>query len=139
MSRRQEENDRSPASGSDTPLSSASASSRLTSLLPSGVPGGLVKKRKQQNPQDGPVKANSSSSRLGLDRLASERKQGKSHKQQEHQQKQPKQRNYRSRIDSETPSHPGGINREVQHRAREREKQWQRPYHIQEGRGGEMT
>lgn len=71
-------------------------SSRLTSLLPS-IGGGL-----QPRKGSGKSSTNSGKSLLGLDRLAAS-------KRNENEQKSKK--NYRK--PSETPSHPGGLNREA--------------------------
>jgi len=93
-----------------------SSHSRLTSLLPS-TGGGLVKpssrsdEQKHQQPQG---------SLLGLDRLAAQKRQT---------QQPTAQRQYR-RAQDETPSHPGGVNREAQNRAKDRERRHrQQRYH----------
>ena len=83
-----------------------SSSQQLTSLLPQGGRGGLISQASSQP-------YHQTGSRLGLDKLAAEKK-----------------RQYRRPAD-ETPSHPGGVNREAQHRARARSK---RPWEATQDR-----
>ena len=114
------------------------STSRLTSLLPSTGRGGLVSKKKKDNGDNGGEEKPVSSSRLGLDKLAASKRQQQRDQQDRDdrkfdregndvdrdkrlklQREQQHSRNYR-RVYDETPSHPGGVNREVQMRARER-------------------
>lgn len=89
-------------------------STRLTSLLPS-TGGGLQPKRKQepssQQQQEG------KQSLLGLDRLAAQKRQ-----EQQFTKRQPNQQRSYRRSDTETPSHPGGVNREAYHRVRQQDQ-----------------
>ena len=105
---------------------------RLSSLLPSGIQGGLITKKKSNN-NSGDTSDNNKSkgkSLLGLDRPYKDTKNnstiphnsnnrdfGRDKQRDKHRDKS---RNYR-RHESETPSHPGGIDRLAQIRARERE------------------
>eukprot|EP00977_Amphora_coffeiformis_P012456 scaffold3077_cov162-Amphora_coffeaeformis.AAC.15 len=99
------------------PDDSRISENRLTSLLPSGQKGGLQpKKPPRDNKNDDDVGNNTKpqsggTSLLGLDRLAATKRQ----EQQLHFQG----KSYRRQYD-ETPSHPGGVNREVQSRTRDR-------------------
>lgn len=98
----------------------ANSATRMTSLLPSGR-GGLQPPKSSSNhdKNNGGNDRNDSSSSttkpkgtsiLGLDRLAAAKRQ---------EQQQQQTRNYRRQY-NETPSHPGGVNRDVQSRARDR-------------------
>jgi pre-mRNA-splicing factor ATP-dependent RNA helicase DHX38/PRP16 len=82
--------------------SNADSSTRLTSLLPSNIKGGLISKA--QNESQNSMPPPPQRSKLGLDR---------SHR---------SSRNYRSRAD-ETPSHAGGVNLEAERRVRERDRE----------------
>lgn len=99
-----------------------SSHSRLTSLLPS-TGGGLQKPSSSSTKE---TKEPPQGSLLGLDRLAAQKRQT-----------QPSQRQYR-RSQDETPSHPGGVSREAQDRARERERRHRQqryhPYHDSNNR-----
>lgn len=92
--------------------SSSNSTNRLTSLLPTGRGGLQPRGGGKQANDDHTNKPSQGASLLGLDRLAAT-------KRQEQQQQQQQSRNYRRHYD-ETPSHPGGVNREVQSRARDR-------------------
>lgn len=93
---------------------SGDSHSRLTSLLPT-TGGGLQTKPKSSSGSNGAAPASDQKSLLGLDRLAAQKRQP--------------QRQYR-RSQDETPSHPGGVNREAQNRARDRERRHrQQRYH----------
>jgi pre-mRNA-splicing factor ATP-dependent RNA helicase DHX38/PRP16 len=103
--------------------------SRLTSLLPSGKGGLLTKKQKSNSDSNKAPQASESSgaastskrSLLGLDRLAAQ-------KRQEQASSVSFSRNYRRYRDgTETPSHPGGVNRDVQARAQQRHDRRIRP------------
>jgi pre-mRNA-splicing factor ATP-dependent RNA helicase DHX38/PRP16 len=77
---------------------------RLTSLLPSSVKGGLQPKHGATSTTTAPPIDNNDS------------RQRRTHPQQ-----QPKGKQYRSnRLDAETPSDPGGVNREARNRATQR-------------------
>lgn len=104
-------------------------STRLTSLLPS-TGGGLQPKRGGQRKEDSSA-SGSEKSLLGLDRLA-ERKRSEQQFQKPSNQKI---KSYR-RHDAETPSHPGGINKDAYHRVRkqdqrhhQRGQRQHQPYH----------
>ena len=79
---------------------------RLTSLLPSGQ-GGLISKQSTTSSSHGKLKSEG----LGLDRLAADKRANNNKL----------ARQYRRSLD-ETPSHAGGIDRNVKERSREREK-----------------
>lgn len=99
-------------------------STRLTSLLPS-TGGGLQPKRKRDGDEprnEGSNNGSSGKSLLGLDRLAA-RKREEQNQFQKPVKEQPK-RSYR-RSDTETPSHPGGVNRDAYHRVRQQEQRRQ--------------
>ena len=84
------------------------STTRLTSLLPAGRGGLQNPKRSNDNNKAGA----SSSSLLGLDRLAAAKRRERQHHRRQY---------------NETPlSHPGGVNRDVQARARERHQDYQR-------------
>lgn len=92
------------------PDDSSNDPTRLTSLLPSGR-GGLQPRKARYNGNDAATDDNkpAGASLLGLDRLAAVKRQ------EQGQQR----KNYRRQYD-ETPSHPGGVNRQVQTRVRDR-------------------
>ena len=102
-------------------------STRLTSLLPS-TGGGLMPKRKKDNDNASDSNQTGGSggakgSLLGLDRLAAQKRQDREQQSSSGSRQQSEnQRRYRKRDYAETPSHPGGVNREAQDRARERER-----------------
>ena len=92
---------------------------RLSSLLPSGMKGGLISKKK--DPDSGGGGNQRGKSLLGLDRPYQKRQDDNARIPPP-----PPQRNYR-RNNEETPSHPGGVDRSTMQRAedrREREKRW---------------
>jgi pre-mRNA-splicing factor ATP-dependent RNA helicase DHX38/PRP16 len=96
---------------------------RLTSLLPSGQ-GGLQSRRPDSSNSSVQSSNNTNDTKrslLGLDRLAESKRQ-QSTTTTTHN------RNYRRPLTNETPSHPGGVNRETQARARERHERRFRPY-----------
>ncbi|KAG7368629.1 ATP-dependent helicase HrpA [Nitzschia inconspicua] len=116
-----------------------SSSSRLTSLLPS-TGGGLQPKKNSSESNSSSHDCGSKRSLLGLDKLAAAKRQEQHQQQQQQQQPDSKyafgkqryntqQRQYRNnRQVNETPSHPGGLNREAvdrtqrqQHRKQYRE------------------
>eukprot|EP00970_Alexandrium_tamarense_P011621 scaffold2552_cov172-Alexandrium_tamarense.AAC.20 len=108
---------------------------RLSSLLPSGIKGGLISKKKPDTDGGDAAKSSSSAnnsnnrgkSLLGLDRPY-----------QSQNQQQQQSRNYRQRHE-ETPSHPGGVDRQAARRAderREREKRWRRDQESGDGNSG---
>ena len=109
--------------------SSSSNTTRLTSLLPS-MGGGLQPSKKNTTSSSTSGGGASSSSLLGLDRLAAQKRQQDQHQQStsnnNNNKNNPKQRSYRQRSDTETPSHPGGVNREVFHRQQQQKQQQQR-------------
>ncbi|CAJ1936307.1 unnamed protein product [Cylindrotheca closterium] len=98
-------------------------STRLTSLLPPSG-GGLQPKRKRDG--DEPTNEGSSGvvgkSLLGLDRLAA-RKREEQTQFQKPAKPHPK-RSYR-RSDTDTPSHPGGVNQDAYHRVRQQDQRRQ--------------
>eukprot|EP00980_Cylindrotheca_fusiformis_P019320 scaffold6638_cov127-Cylindrotheca_fusiformis.AAC.4 len=100
--------------------SNGNDTTRLTSLLPS-TGGGLQPKRSGQLNDESSNSSLGGKSLLGLDQLA-ERKRNEQQFQKPSKQKE---RSYR-RNDSETPSHPGGVNKDAYHRVR---KQEQRHHH----------
>ena len=131
--------------------SSSSSGERLTGLLPQNIKGGLMKPSSSSSggggggvglmmappnprrPGSGGSSGGSNNgggSLLGLDRLAAEKRrqqqqqqQQTQHQAQQHQQQPSSRRQYRPRQD-ETPSHPGGVNRDAERRARERQRGW---------------
>lgn len=125
--------------------SEASSSNRLTSLLPV-TGGGLQPKRRSSD--DGSKSQNGGGgggkSLLGLDRLAAAKRHEQQHREAEKSgdsssakpafvKRSAPQRQYRNRQVNETPSHPGGINREAVDRT---QRQQQRKYqHNRDSRG----
>ena len=127
---------------------------RLHSLLPRGMPGGLIAMKKIPDATAAAAAADDGvttsadgginddrhrnggrRSLLGLDRPYGNddgplRRQLQEQEKEQQQEKQQRQRTYRSRHgDDETPSHPGGVDRDAVRRAeerREREKRYRR-------------
>jgi len=100
-------------------MSDDKPSTRLTSLLPSKIKGGLVssKSKLQSNNSMPPPPQRS---KLGLDRNHDSSSRTNTNTNTNHG-----SRNYRSRID-ETPSHSGGVNREAERRVRGKERHRER-------------
>ena len=97
-----------PNSKTNNGIGTEASSTRLTSLIPSNIKGGLQSKPKSKKCDSNNNNNNNNNnamapppqrSKLGLDRGSS--------------------RNYRSRLD-ETPSHAGGVNLEVERRLKEK-------------------
>ena len=108
---------------------------RLSSLLPSGIQGGLIsnKKKSPSSSNNGGDDNKRGKSLLGLDRpYQTNNKSSTSHHHRDNTrggdstrsnnaQQQERRKNYRRQYE-ETPSHPGGVNRDVVRRADERNK-----------------
>ncbi|KAL7556461.1 hypothetical protein ACA910_021035 [Epithemia clementina (nom. ined.)] len=128
--------------GSSSASTPENSINRLTSLLPSTGRGGLQPRTTTATTTTPTLDTSSTaatttttgSSRLGLDQLAATRRREQQQQQnpqnpdhQEPLKHQQQQRNYRRRSQyNETPSHPGGVNREVQRRARDRHNLYER-------------